>query len=156
MAMTMVEAFRSFIPPVRIVATDIDTHVLAQAQDGDYAIDRVSRMPAERVKQFFQTGADSGHARVRQELKNMIAFRQLNLLDERWQIGGPFDAIFCRNVMIYFDRPTQYKVLAKFARLLTPDGLLFARHSESFFHAADLFRLRGKTVYELAQKKPGE
>lgn len=82
----------------------------------------------------------------------MITFRQLNLLDESWPIRGPFDAIFCRNVMIYFDKPTQYKILKRFAPLLASDGLLFAGHSESFQHASDLFKLREKTVYELANK----
>ena len=83
----------------------------------------------------------------------MITFRQLNLLDAQYSVKGPFDAIFCRNVMIYFDKATQYKILQRFAPLLAPDGLLFAGHSENFYHAADLFKLRGKTVYTLA--KPG-
>ena len=82
----------------------------------------------------------------------MIVFRQLNLLDDTWPIRGPFDAIFCRNVMIYFDKLTQYKILEKFAPLLHPDGLMFAGHSESFHHAADLFKTNGKTVYSLAAK----
>ena len=82
----------------------------------------------------------------------MIQFRQLNLLDDTWPIRGPLDAIFCRNVMIYFDKTTQYNILQKFVPLLARDGLMFAGHSESFHHAADLFRLVGKTVYELADK----
>ena len=68
---------------------------------------------------------------------------------DQFRVRGPFDVIFCRNVMIYFDKPTQLKILEKFAPLLD-DGLLFVGHSESLFHAAHLFRLRGKTVYELA------
>jgi len=87
---------------------------------------------------------------VREELRSLITFRQLNLLDAGWPVRGPFHAIFCRNVMIYFDKTTQYGILQKFAPLLRPDGVMFAGHSESFHHAADLFRLRGKTVYELA------
>ena len=90
---------------------------------------------------------------MRPELRNLITFRQLNLLNDGWPIRGPFDVIFCRNVMIYFDKPTQYQILKKFAPLLASDGLLFAGHSESFHHAADLFRLREKTVYELVNKK---
>ena len=81
----------------------------------------------------------------------MLVFRQINLLDASWPMRGPFDAIFCRNVMIYFDKPTQYKILSKFVPLMLKDGLLFAGHSESFHHAADLISLRGKTVYELAE-----
>ena len=81
----------------------------------------------------------------------MITFRQLNLLNEAWQIRGPLDAIFCRNVMIYFDKETQLKILQRFAPLLKPEGLLFAGHSENFYNAAGLFQLRGKTVYELVK-----
>jgi len=83
----------------------------------------------------------------------MITFRPLNLLSDNWPIRGPLDAIFCRNVMIYFDKATQLKILQKFAPLLRPDGLLFAGHSENFHNAMHLFRLRGKTVYELVTPK---
>jgi chemotaxis protein methyltransferase CheR len=155
-AMTLVDTFGTFAPPVKILATDVDTNVLAQGQAGMYSMERLEKMPAEQVRQFFQkgVGAKSGFARVRPELKNLITFRQLNLLDAKWPIRGPFDVIFCRNVMIYFDKPTQYQVLSKFVPLLRPDGLLFAGHSESFTHATDLFRLRGKTVLELAARRP--
>ncbi len=154
MAMSMVQAFKTFSPPVHILATDLDTNVLAKAQLGIYSLDKLEKIPKEKLKQFFLKGkgGHAGTARVRPELRNMITFRQLNLLDENWPIRGPFDAIFCRNVMIYFDKPTQYKILKKFVPLLAPDGLLFAGHSESFQHAVDLFKLREKTVYELANK----
>ena len=152
MAMTAIEAFGTLKPPVRILATDIDTAVLDKAQQGVYAMERLEKMPQERIRRFFLRGQgqNAGKARVRDELRALIAFRQLNLLDASWQIRGPFHAIFCRNVMIYFDKPTQYEILRKFVPLLHSDGLLFAGHSESFHHAADLFRPRGKTVYELA------
>lgn len=154
MAMAMVQAFKTFTPPVHILATDLDTNVLAKAQMGIYPLDKLERMPKEKLKQFFLKGKDhhAGSARVRPELRNLITFRQLNLLDENWPIRGPFDAIFCRNVMIYFDKQTQYKILKKFVPLLAPDGLLFAGHSESFQHAVDLFKLREKTVYELTNR----
>ena len=152
MAMTMVDLFNSFTPPVHILATDLDTHVLQKGQEGVYPLERLEKMPDDMVKRFFLkgTGQQEGHAKVRQELRDMITFRKINLLDETWPMRGPFDAIFCRNVMIYFDKPTQYKVLKKFVPLLRPDGLLFAGHSESFYHAADLFKSLGKTVYELS------
>ncbi len=152
MAMTAIEAFGTLKPPVRILATDIDTAVLDKAQQGVYAMERLEKMPQERIRRFFLRGQgqNAGKARVRDELRALIEFRQLNLLDASWQIRGPFHAIFCRNVMIYFDKPTQYEILRKFVPLLHTDGLLFAGHSESFHHAADLFRPRGKTVYELA------
>ena len=79
-----------------------------------------------------------------------VEFKRINLLDPNWPLHGPFDAIFCRNVMIYFDKPTQYKVLVRFKPLLHRDGLMFAGHSESFTHATDLFRSIGRTVYERA------
>lgn len=153
-AMTMVEAFGTFKPPVEIIATDIDTHVLSKAEAGIYPLDRVEKLPPESLKRFFLKGAGSntGYAQVRKELRELVSFRRLNLLDEHWPIGGSFDAIFCRNVMIYFDKPTQYKILKRFAPKLEANGLLFAGHSESLHHAADIFRLRGKTVYELASQ----
>ncbi len=149
MAMTMIEAFNDPSPPVRILATDVDTNVLAQAEDGIYTQERVEKLSSARLKRFFLKGG-GGHAgsvKVRPELRNLITFRQLNLLDSTWPVRGPLDAIFCRNVMIYFDKPTQLRILQKFAPLLE-DGLLFVGHSESLFHAAQLFKLRGKTVYE--------
>jgi chemotaxis protein methyltransferase CheR len=154
-AMTMVDTFGSFKPPASIVATDVDTEVLAKAQAGIYPVESVEKLAAEVVKRFFLrgTGEQSGFVRVRPELRAMISFRQLNLLDTRWPIRGPLDAIFCRNVMIYFDKQTQLKILQRFAPLLQPDGLLFAGHSENFHNAAHLFQLQGKTVYELVNRE---
>ena len=152
MAMTMVELYRSFNTRVKILATDVDTSVLAHGQQGIYSMERLEKLERERLRKFFLkgSGTHAGMARVRPELRDMITFQRLNLLDERWPVRGPFDAIFCRNVMIYFDKPTQYRILQKFAPLLAPGGLLFAGHSESFHHAADLFRPCGKTVYRRA------
>ena len=150
MAMTLVETFRSFTPPARILATDVDTGVLRQAEAGVNAAERVQALSAERVRQFFEPVAgEAGRVRVREALRRLVEFRALNLLDTRWPIDAPLDAIFCRNVMIYFDRPTQNRILRRFAPLLESDGLLFAGHSESFLDCAE-FRLRGKTVYQLA------
>jgi chemotaxis protein methyltransferase CheR len=152
MAMTMVEAFGTYKPPVEIIATDIDTNVLSKAQAGIYPLERVEKLPKETLKRFFLKGmgSNTGYVQVRRELRDLISFRRLNLLDERWSLSGTFDAIFCRNVMIYFDKVTQYKILKRFAPMLEPHGVLFAGHSESLHHASDIFRLRGKTVYELA------
>lgn len=157
MAMTMVEAFGTLTPPVRILATDVDTQVLAKGQAGIYSMDRLEKMPQEKIRRFFLkgTGAHAGTVRVRRELQDMVTFRQLNLLDKSWPVRGPFDAIFCRNVMIYFDKITQRNILEKFSPLLRPEGLLFAGHSESFHQAADLFHPCGKTVYELGAKSGG-
>ena len=152
--MTAIEALNSSEPPVRILSTDVDTNVLARADAGIYDLERIESITPERQRRFFLRGSGNraGLAKVRPELRKLVTFKQQNLLDDKWPIRGPFDAIVCRNVMIYFDKATQRGILEKFVPLLRPDGLLFAGHSESFFHAADLFKLRGKTVYELATK----
>lgn len=154
MAMTMVDLFGNFRPPVQILATDIDTQVLKKAESGIYSRDKLDKLPAETLDKFFVKDEVDGEnvLRVRRELRSMVTFRRQNLLDHIWDARGPFEAIFCRNVMIYFDKPTQYKILKKFVPTLRQDGLLFAGHSESFYHASDLFRLQGKTVYELSEQ----
>jgi chemotaxis protein methyltransferase CheR len=150
-AITLCEAFGTLTPPAQVIATDIDTNVLATAANGIYPIDRVERMSQERVKRFFLKGkgAQEGLVRVRPELRQLVSFKQLNLLGEGWPVSGPLDAIFCRNVMIYFDKPTQGRILSRFVPLMKPDALLFAGHSENFMYVSDAFKLRGKTVYEL-------
>ena len=155
LAITACEAFKSLTPPVSIFASDIDTNVLATAAKGVYAAERVEKMELERLRQFFLkgSGAQEGQVRVRPELQKLVSFTRVNLLDARWPLQGPFDALFCRNVMIYFDKPTQYEILKKFKPLLRDEGLLYAGHSESFLHAADLFRSLGRTVYERADRK---
>jgi chemotaxis protein methyltransferase CheR len=149
MAMAVVEHFGGFDAPVRILATDIDTQVLATAARGVYALPRLDKLTPERRRRFFQrgTGANDGLCRVVEPLRRLVEFRPLNLLDGQWPLRGPFDAIFCRNVMIYFDKPTQYRILSRIMPLLARDGLFFAGHSESFFHAADLLKPLGRTVY---------
>ncbi len=152
-ARSVVEAFGSDQPPVRIIASDLDSDVLRAAERGVYALDKVSSLPPPQLKRFFLKGKgeQSGFARIRPQLLRMIEFRQINLVEDGWDIQGPLAAIFCRNVMIYFNKETQTRVLERFAPLLRPDGLLFAGHSENFFYnARDTFRIRGKTVYELA------
>ena len=155
LAMTAVETFGSFDVPVSILATDVDTSVLRKGEAGVYPAERVERVAPERVRRFFLrgSGTQEGQVKVRPELQRMVTFRRLNLLDTAWTVRGPIDAIFCRNVMIYFDKPTQAGILKRFAPLLQPDGLLFVGHSESLFHVADTFRLRGKTVYEKVATK---
>jgi chemotaxis protein methyltransferase CheR len=136
------------------MASDLDTNVLATAEKGVYPMERVEKLSPERLKKFFLkgSGAQEGYVCVRPELRQMINFQRLNLLEPNWPVRGPLDVIFCRNVMIYFDKPTQHTILSRFAPLMHDHGLLFAGHSESFLHAADLFRSLGKTVYELARQ----
>lgn len=154
-AMTLCEALGSLAPQAHVIATDIDTNVLRTASNGVYPIERLDRMAPERAKRFFLKGKGEreGFVRVRPELRQMVTFQPLNLLANAWPVSGPFDAIFCRNVMIYFDKPTQGKILARFAPLMKPNALLFAGHSENFLYVSDAFRLRGKTVYELNSLK---
>jgi len=156
-AMTACEAFGSLNPPVEIIATDIDTNVLATAAAGVYPYERVSKLSEKRRKNYFQkgTGAHEGSVRVKSELRRLITFKQLNLLAEQWPLNGQFDAIFCRNVMIYFDKPTQSTILSRFVPLMKSDALLFAGHSENFLYVSKELSLLGKTVYELKDKGAG-
>lgn len=150
-AMTLCEAFGTLKPPAHVIATDIDTNVLAVASKGVYNIDRLEKMSQERIGRFFLRGkgVQEGMVRVRPELRELVSFKRLNLLENGWALHGPFDAVFCRNVMIYFDKSTQGSILKKFVPLMKKDGLLFAGHSENFLYVSDDFKLRGKTVYEL-------
>ena len=154
MGMTAVDAFANFDNPVRIIASDLDTNVLETARIGRYSLESVAKLPAQQVDKFFVRGKEggAGFVQVRPELQKMISFRRINLLDAAWPIREQLDAIFCRNVMIYFDKETQLGILKKFAPLLRSDGLLFAGHSENFHYADAWFKLRGHTVYELAAK----
>lgn len=149
MAMSLIDAFGTWSPPVRILATDLDTNVVQQAAQAVYPLERVEKLPEADVKRFFLRGRESqaGMVRLRPEVRALVTFRPLNLLSDSWPMKGRFDAIFCRNVLIYFDKATQYKILERFHPLLRPEGLLFVGHSESLTHVSDLFRLQGKTVY---------
>ncbi|MFC5476060.1 CheR family methyltransferase [Paraherbaspirillum soli] len=151
-AMTLIEALGSRASSATIIATDIDTQVLEKAAIGVYTMEQVSKISPERLKRFFLkgSGAQAGKVRIRPEVAAMVQFAQLNLLDPRWDLKEPFDAIFCRNVMIYFDKPTQGRILQRFAPLMKPHGLLFAGHSENFSYVNQPFKLRGQTVYELS------
>jgi chemotaxis protein methyltransferase CheR len=139
-------------PRVRVIASDVDTGALTAAQDGIYRMDRAATLGEERLRRFFLRGdgANYGHARVRPELRARVSFRHINLAEPKWNVAGPLAAIFCRNAMIYFARPTQLAVLQRFVPLMKGGGLLFAGHSENFHYlAGDFLRARGKTVYEL-------
>lgn len=159
-AMLLQETLGSRARDARVVATDIDTDALAKARAAVYPMDQIDKLSEERRKRFFLrgSGARAGLARIRPELAAMVEFQSLNLLAPKWDVKGPFDAIFCRNVMIYFDKATQAKILERFVPFLKPDGLLFAGHSENFSYISQAFRLRGQTVYELANSpssRPG-
>lgn len=152
-AITVLETFGANASHVSIFASDLDTNVLETARKGVYPVERVEKLSPDRLKRFFLrgTGNQDGYVSVRPELKRLIEFQRVNLLEPNWPVRGPLDIIFCRNVMIYFDKPTQYKILSRFAPMMQPDGLMMAGHSESFLHAADLFKSLGKTVYALVK-----
>ncbi|HJS03309.1 MAG TPA: CheR family methyltransferase [Variovorax sp.] len=153
-AITLVEALGERASTARVIATDIDTAVLAKASAGVFTLEQVKGLPAERLRRFFNkgTGANAGKVRVRPELAAMIRFERLNLLDPVWPVKEPVDAIFCRNVMIYFDKPTQKRILDRFEPLLKPGALLFAGHSENASLVSPNFKAIGQTVYEVNRK----
>jgi len=135
---------------VKLVASDIDTAVLAAAGKGVYDADRVGDIPQDLLRKNFLrgSGANAGKVAVRQELRSLIDFRQVNFMEETWPVPGKFDAIFCRNVMIYFDRVTQGRLMTRFAGMLEPGGVIFLGHSESMYWMADSFKAVGNTIYQ--------
>jgi len=149
-AMCLTEAVPA--QPFEVLASDLDTQVLATARKGVYPLATVLRLPEPRQKRYFLRGAGrhEGRASVRPEIAAHVEFMRLNLMDGDWPLEPGFDAIFCRNVMIYFDKPTQRRLVERFAALLRPAGLFFAGHAESLLDQGRHFRLRGQTVYELA------
>ena len=151
-AMVVAEAFGSFKTPIKIIASDIDSKVLAKAKAGVYPLASISKIPIERQKQFFHKGkgANEGKVKVVDELRQMVQFKKLNLTDQSWDVKAPLDIIFCRNVMIYFDKPTQLNVLKRMVDMLKPTGLYMAGHSENFNMHTNLVRPVGKTIYRPA------
>ncbi len=147
-AMTVAESL-GLHASVKILSSDIDTNVLATASRGVYEENARGLSPA-RLRNFFLKGkgTNSGAIRIKSELARMVEFKPFNLMNTAWSLGEPFDYVFCRNVMIYFDAPTQRKVLERIHGVMKPNGLLFVGHSENFTDSRDLFRLRGKTVYD--------
>jgi len=152
-AITMIEAAGT-ASCGSLLATDIDTKVLATAAHANYALDAAQVCGAKRLRRFFLRGAgrNEGRVRVRPEVVRLIRFAPLNLLDKRWPLVHEFapqlDVVFCRNVMIYFDRKTQKEIVHRIVGALRPGGLLFVGHSENFTECAPSLLLRGKTVYQ--------
>ncbi|MCW8164014.1 CheR family methyltransferase [Verminephrobacter aporrectodeae] len=134
----------------KLTASDIDSRVLATAAQGVYRLEGLKGLSPARLHKFFLRGkgANAGLVCAKPELRRAIEFLSVNLIRDDWPFQEPFDAIFCRNVMIYFDAPTQRRVLERIHRVLKPAGMLFVGHAENFSASRDLFALRGKTVYE--------
>ena len=137
-------------PQFSLTASDIDSKVLASAQQGVYRLDGMKGIDPHRMQRFFLRGkaGNDGMVRVKPELSRGIDFLMVNLIHDDWPFREPFDVVFCRNVMIYFDAPTQRKVLERIFRVMKPGATLFVGHAENFSDSRDLFVLKGKTVYE--------
>jgi chemotaxis protein methyltransferase CheR len=147
-AMTLAESLRAGVQ-ARIVASDIDTNVLNTARRAVYPVEARGLSPERMRRHCLRgTGANAGFLRIKPELVRMIEYRTHNLMHPRWSLGEPFHIVFCRNVMIYFDAATQRQVLERIHAVMQPHGLLYVGHSENFTESRDLFRLRGKTIYE--------
>lgn len=134
--------------PLALTATDIDTQCLTKAARGVYQHKDVAGIGQERVSRHFLrgTGANAGMVRVREELRSLIEFRRLNLLDS-WELEGPFDVVFCRNVVIYFDDEVQRALFNRFADVIRSDGLIIIGHSENLQRVSGRFRSLGQTIY---------
>lgn len=143
---------REFFPKdwdVKIIASDLDTNVIQVGQEGVYALEALKDVTLERKKRWFLKGSgqNSGLVKTKPELQNIITFQQVNLMHD-WPWKEPFDIIFCRNVVIYFDKPTQQKLFARYHQILKDDGHLFIGHSESLYQVSNQFKLLGKTIYQ--------
>jgi chemotaxis protein methyltransferase CheR len=140
---------------VRQLASDIDTKVLAHAEQGVYDTERLAPVPERILRKYFLKGRgeNSDLYKVHESLRGRITFRQINLLDNRWPINpnARFDMIFCRNVIIYFDKPTQRALFARFEELMRPGGYLFIGHSESLHGVSGTFESLGKTIYRFPE-----
>lgn len=134
---------------VRVLATDLDSSVVATGAAGVYTLERITGIADARRKRWFLRGKgdQEGQVRVRQELREMITFKRLNLQDP-WPLRHKFDFIFCRNVVIYFNKDTQRVLFDRFAEQLTPGGHLFIGHSETLYRVSDRFKLLGSTIYQ--------
>jgi chemotaxis protein methyltransferase CheR len=137
-------------PHFSLQASDIDSKVLATAANGVYKAESLKGISPAQMQAFFMRGkgSNAGMVRVKPELKALVEFLIVNLIKDDWPFKDPFDVVFCRNVMIYFDAETQRRVLERIHRVMKPGGILFVGHAENFSDSKDLFVLKGKTAYE--------
>lgn len=137
-------------PHFSLQASDIDSKVLATAANGVYKAESLKGISAAQMQSFFMRGkgGNAGMVRVKTELRQLVEFLIVNLIKDDWPFREPFDVVFCRNVMIYFDAETQRRVLERIHRVMKPGGILFVGHAENFSDSRDLFTLKGKTAYE--------
>ncbi len=148
LAITLAENFNLNTWDIKFLATDIDSDVLNKARNGVYESQRISNLSVSRKNRWFRkgTGENKGVVRVDEELRELISFKRLNLIQE-WPIKKKFDIIFCRNVFIYFDGPTKEMILERFYDLLNDDGYLILGHSESIHSINTDYKAVGHTIY---------
>lgn len=153
-AMTAIETLGPRASSLRVLATDVDTEVLETAAAGIYAAEAARDLDHARLRRFFLegTGANRGKIRVRSELRDLVRFEHHNLRGQTWPAATSFDAIFCRNVLIYFDQKSQAEVLERFRACLRPGGLLFSGHSEFYAHSAGRWNRVAHAVYRPAHQ----
>ncbi len=134
---------------IKILATDLDSNMVQTAANGIYTEERVTGITKSRINSFVKSGSgnNAGKVKMSPRLQQLITFRELNLMND-WPIKGPFDIIFCRNVVIYFDKPTQKILFERYCDLMVPDGHLIIGHSESLHRVTDRFKLLGQTIYQ--------
>jgi chemotaxis protein methyltransferase CheR len=150
LAMVLSESLRTEVGwEVKILASDLDTDILAQAEAGIFPMERAEVIPPPLLKRYFLRGVGTraGFVKVHRELRDMITFRRINFNDASWPIQSQFDGIFCRNVLIYFTRDTQRRILERLLAFLKPNGVLFLGHSESIFGLIDGLQHLGNTIY---------
>lgn len=131
---------------IKILATDIDTNVIERGKKAEYDEDQLPKIPESYHSKYIEHDAAKGVIRVREPIRELVHFKQLNLHDA-WPMKGPFDVVFCRNVVIYFDKPTQRILFDRFADIIRADGWLYIGHSESLNHVTERFELQGNTIY---------
>lgn len=151
MAMVLAEALERHGAGVdaRILATDLSPQALAQGERGVYPRTRLDGVDVARQRRWFDATAQPGEVQVAPRLRELVRFRRLNLLDQPWPMRGRFEVIFCRNVVIYFDKPTKTRLFERFAQQLQPGGHLCIGHSESMYGLCDAFELVGRTQYRV-------
>ena len=154
-AITLANIFKTLSPPVKILATDLNTQVLAVAKKGEYKLDEIEKLKIEDRDRYFNVSVEDNtrFITVKDELKALINFNQLNLQQGQWPMKHDFDIVFCRNVMIYFDKKSQQNLLFRIAKKLTPNGLLFIGHSESAVGLEHLLKLTKQTTYQRIGKE---
>jgi len=147
MAITISEAVPNLVAwDFKILATDIDTNMLSKGENGIYRNKDLENIPSNLIKKYFKK-YDDDNMIISEKLRNMVHFKRFNLLDSTWPMKGPFDVIFCRNVVIYFDSTTQSELFRNYHKKLKPGGWFYIGHSETLLDAADMYDSQGKTVF---------